>query len=34
VSGVSLPAAARLRLQIDAHDFDNIRPMAGVVFNF
>jgi opacity protein-like surface antigen len=34
LSGVSLPAGARLRLQIDTYDFDSLRPMAGVVFHF
>ena len=34
LSGVSLPAGARLRLQVDTYDFDSIRPMAGVVFHF
>jgi opacity protein-like surface antigen len=34
LSGISLPAGARLRLQIDTYDFDSIRPMAGIVFHF
>ncbi|MDO6416405.1 opacity protein [Sphingomonas sp. BIUV-7] len=34
LGGISLPAGARLRLQIDTYDFDSIRPMAGVVFHF
>ncbi len=34
LSGLSMPAGARLRLQVDTYDFDSIRPMAGIVFHF
>ena len=34
LGGISMPAGARLRLQVDTYDFDSLRPMAGVVFHF
>ena len=34
LGGVSLPAGARLRLEVATFDFQSIRPTAGVVFHF
>lgn len=33
LGGLTGPAGARLRLQVDTYDFDSIRPMAGIVFH-
>ena len=34
LGGITGQSGARLRLSIETMDFDNIRPMAGVVFHF